>query len=128
MIRITPAPSSKSFRCCVNDFQAAPDATYFLCRPSIGEMWFMVFNSTQLQRNVVDLDELIDKFACAEFDHAASVEFGRIKAELRKAGTPLPDVDVQIAEIARSTGMTLLTSDRHFQYISALIAEDWLKP
>ena len=108
--------------------KAAPSASYSLCRPSIGELWFMVFNSAQLQRNVADLDELMDEFACAEFDHAASVEFGRIKTELRKAGTSVQDVDVQIAAIARSTGMTLLTSNRHFNSVSLLTVEDWLKP
>ncbi len=52
---------------------------------------------------------------------AATAEtFGRIKAELRKAGTPLPINDVWIAAHAMKTGSTLVSYDRHFMKIDGL--------
>lgn len=30
---------------------AAKDAEFALCRPSVGELWYMVFNSAQVERN-----------------------------------------------------------------------------
>src|SRR5438552_1426038 len=46
-------------------------------------------------------------------------------AELRRAGRPIPDVDAQIAAIARSNGLTLLSADVHFGFVSGLVVEDW---
>jgi predicted nucleic acid-binding protein len=34
-------------------------------------------------------------------------------------------VDVQIAAIARSQGLVLLTADAHFSHVSGLLTEDW---
>jgi len=44
------------------------------------------------------------------FDENAAIEFGRIKADLKKLGRPIPTVDVQIAAIARANGV--YNSDR----------------
>lgn len=47
-------------------------------------------------------------------------EFGRIKAALKKAGTPLPINDVWIAAHVVETGASLVTYDRHFEKIIGL--------
>lgn len=46
--------------------------------------------------------------------------FGRIKAALKKAGTPLPINDVWIAAHAVETGATLVSYDSHFEKIIGL--------
>lgn len=41
-------------------------------------------------------------------------------------GRPIPDVDVQIAAIARANQLVLLTADAHFEQVSGLQVENWL--
>jgi len=46
--------------------------------------------------------------------------FGRIKATLKKAGTPIPINDVWIAAHAVETGSTIVTLDNHFDKIAGI--------
>ena len=106
--------------------QALPQAEFGVALPVVGELWFMVFNSARIAQNTTDLERVLSDFSRWEFDFAAATEFGRMKAELRRAGRPTPDVDVQIAAVARVNGITLLTADAHFGAIQGLAVENWI--
>lgn len=99
-----------------------------LARPSVGELWFMVYNSTRVDSNRTNLLALLKQFTILEFDAKAAEEFGRIRAELRKSGRSIPQVDVQIAAIARERGLVVLTADAHFSHVTGLVTENWLAP
>lgn len=43
--------------------------------------------------------------------------FGRISAELRRKGRPIPTNDIWIAAHAQETGADLISSDPHFDHI-----------
>ena len=103
-----------------------PTHQFGLPLPVIAELWFMVFASARLQKNQHRLLEIMPDFTPRPFDEKAAVEFGRIKADLKKTGSPIPTVDVQIAAIARANGLTVLTADRHFNGIQGLNVETWL--
>ncbi|ACJ17335.1 hypothetical protein TON_1845 [Thermococcus onnurineus NA1] len=47
----------------------------------------------------------------------------KLSEKLVKAGTPVPAVDVIIAAVAISRGMTLVTKDRHFSRIKKVAPE-----
>jgi tRNA(fMet)-specific endonuclease VapC len=106
---------------------SATEDAFLLCQPSIGELWFMVFNSSRVEENERDLHRFLDAFDHQEYDASAAMEFGRIKSELRRVGRPIPDVDVQIAAVARAKGLTLLTADAHFAFVEGLKMENWLQ-
>ena len=105
---------------------ASGDAEFGIAMPSIGELWFMVFNSAKIRENTMDMRRVISDFVVWEYDEAVAMEFGRIKAELRRIGRPIPDVDVQIAAVARVQELTLLTADGHFAAVAGLRTENWL--
>lgn len=106
----------------------AIDSELLLCRPSVGELWYMIFNSSRVESNQRELETFLRDFRLVEFDAPAAVEFGRIKAEQRRAGRPLPDIDIQIAAVARVNDLTLLTDDAHFASIRDLLTENSLRP
>jgi tRNA(fMet)-specific endonuclease VapC len=97
-----------------------------LCRPVVGELWYMIFNSSRVDANRRKLEALLAQFDVWEFDAAAAVEFGRIRAELRRAGRLIPIFDILIAAIARSSGLVLVTADAHFLAVSGLATDNWL--
>jgi len=72
------------------------------------------------------IDTLLDHIPVLRFDRAAAEEYGRIKAELKAKGRPIPGTDAQIAAVARLHGLVVLTSDRHFVFVDGLQAESWL--
>lgn len=99
-----------------------------LCRPSVGELWFMVYNSAKIDSNRRKLLALLRQFRIMELDAGATEEFGRIRTELRKKGRTIPPIDVQIAAIARRSGSVVLTADAHFSNVDGLHTENWLTP
>jgi len=46
--------------------------------------------------------------------------FGKVKQDLKKAGTPIPINDVWIAAHAIETGSTIITYDSHFKNVAGL--------
>lgn len=63
-----------------------------------------------------------------ELDWAAAEHFGRLKADLERAGTLLADADLLIAAIALARGTGLVTGNRrHYERIPELNIEDWIR-
>jgi tRNA(fMet)-specific endonuclease VapC len=63
-----------------------------------------------------------------ELDWAAAERFGRLKADLERAGTLLADADLLIAAIALARGAGLVTGNRrHYERIPELSIEDWIR-
>jgi len=98
-----------------------------LCRPVIAELWFMVFNSQRPDTNQPRLQALLQQFDILEFDASSAIEFGRLRATLRKLGKPLPVFDLLIASIALANHCTLVTADTHFSQIPTLPLDNWLQ-
>lgn len=94
--------------------------------PSVGELWFMVFNSTRVRSNQLLLKGLLRQLRVWEFDAKAATEFGKLRKELRDKGRPIPTFDVLIAAIARVNNLVLLTADQHFNAVDRLAVENWL--
>lgn len=72
------------------------------------------------RRNEAELDAFLDNpvVDVLPVDSETSRQYAEIVAELRKTGTPLPTNDIWIAATAARNGMTVLTSDEHFERIA----------
>lgn len=91
----------------------------------LGELYFAVYASQHQAQNLYRLTRLLTTLQIYPFNQLAAEEFGRIQAEQKAKGRPIPPLDAQIAAVARQHGLTVLTSDRHFDFIDALSIEDW---
>jgi tRNA(fMet)-specific endonuclease VapC len=72
------------------------------CFPVIGELFAGVELSASREKNLPRLRRALTHLVCWPFDRAAAEEFGRVFAELRRAGRPMQLVDMQIAAVART--------------------------
>lgn len=60
------------------------------------------------------------------FDADAAYQYGELRAELKRRGTPIGDADTRIASIALVRDLTVITSNvRHFQRVPGLAVENW---
>jgi tRNA(fMet)-specific endonuclease VapC len=60
------------------------------------------------------------------FEAEDASEAADIRADLKRAGTPIGPHDVLIAAQARRAGMTLVTANtREFERVSGLVVTDW---
>ena len=103
------------------------DDQFGISLPSIGELWFMVYNSSRIDQNTARLTQVLSDFSFWPFDEKAAIEFGRMAAETRRAGRGLAGIDCQIAAIARSNQLTLLTDDKDFGLLRGVKLENWLR-
>jgi tRNA(fMet)-specific endonuclease VapC len=63
-----------------------------------------------------------------ELDGAAAERFGRLKADLERAGNLLADADLLIAAITLARGARLVTGNRrHYERIADLRIENWIR-
>ena len=92
----------------------------------LGELYFAVHASQRQEKNLHRLTQMVAILNMYPFDHLAAEEFGRIQAEQKKKGRPIPPLDAQIAAVARQLNLTILTADKHFEYVDTLTIENWL--
>ena len=93
---------------------------------TLAELEYGVFNSSNPERNQLALTLFLANIDVIPFDDDAAVEYGRIRADLRRKGTPIGANDLLIAAHAKSLGMTLVTNNtREFSRVEGLMLEDW---
>lgn len=92
-----------------------------------GELLFGFRNGARYEANRRELDAFLDSpfVRILELTLVTADRFGRISADLRKKGQPIPTNDLWIAAQAMETGADLLSFDQHFAEIDGLA---WLRP
>lgn len=93
---------------------------------TLAELEYGVFNSSNPDRNQLALTLFLAGIEIVPFDDDAAIEYGRIRAELRRRGTPIGANDLLIAAHAKSRGFVLVTNNtREFERVAGLELEDW---
>ncbi|GBC76461.1 tRNA(fMet)-specific endonuclease VapC [bacterium HR07] len=109
----------------LNAAQTAGD-TFAISTVVLGELYYGAYASQRVAENLAKLIAFSSQLIVLDFDIAAASEFGKIQAEQRAKGKPIPAVDAQIAALARLHGFTLLTNDAHFRFVDGLQLGNWL--
>ncbi len=88
----------------------------------IGELYKGAYRSQAFERHLGNIEQkVLPAVTTLPFDVGTAKIYGRIRARLEKAGTILPDADLQIAATALYHGLELVTGNlRHFRRISGL--------
>jgi tRNA(fMet)-specific endonuclease VapC len=74
-------------------------------------------------------DVVQPSFSVLAYDEAAAAWHGRERARLEAVGQPAPFVDGQIAAIAHTNGLVLVTANtKDFSRFKDLEVENWAKP
>ena len=99
-----------------------------LCISSItyAELVHGVEKSQAVDRNSLALALFLSPITILSFDDRAAEEYGKIRVDLERRGTPIGPMDMLIAGHAKAAGLTLVTNNtREFQRVSDLPLEDW---
>jgi tRNA(fMet)-specific endonuclease VapC len=97
-----------------------------ICAVSKGEMYTGSFKSSDPQRSRAIQDAFFVRFVTLPFDDVAADAFGRLRATLEQAGTPIGPYDMQIAAIALVHQLIVVThNSREFRRVLNLQVDDW---
>lgn len=95
---------------------------------TLAELHYGIMKSSNPEKNQEALDKFLTPLEIVDFDYFATLEYGRIRAELEKNGTPIGPLDTLIAAHAKSLNLTLVTNnEKEFQRIQELKIENWAK-
>ena len=101
-----------------------------LCISSItyAELMHGVEKSMAVERNRVAITMFLSPISVIGFDTYAAEEYGKIRADLERKGTPIDPMDILIAAHAKSEDLILVTNNtREFERVEDLEVEDWTK-
>ena len=99
-----------------------------ICISSVtyAELVHGVENSKAIEKNRVALALLLANIEIMNFDSLAAESYGKIRADLEKAGTPIGPLDMMIAGHAKALAYTLVTNNtKEFERVKGLKLENW---
>ena len=109
----------------MSDYRAADFALSVI---TVAELQYGVQKSQHSRQEAEALEEFLLRLIILDFDFDATIAYGKIRAHLETAGTPIGALDMLIAAQAASRGLTLLTRNlKEFKRVPELKAEDWTK-
>lgn len=95
---------------------------------AVAELQYGAEKSARPLHQLQLLQQFLVPLAILEFDYDASLVYGKIRANLETAGTPIGPLDLLIAAQAKSRNLTLVTRNlQEFKRVPGLKAEDWTK-
>lgn len=105
---------------------AAGLANIFITVVTECELFYGAYKSSRVEKNIEVLKTLREKVKTVHTSRDIAPLYGRIKAELERAGQVLDDADLLIASITLANKGTLVTNNTdHFSRVSDLQIENW---
>jgi tRNA(fMet)-specific endonuclease VapC len=110
-------------------FQQHPPDDVANSSVTLAELRYGADKSAKPSQNHAALDAFVAPLSVVDFDPAAASQYGKIRAEVERRGTPIGPLDTLIAAHALSLGLTLVTANTsEFSRVPGLNVEDWTVP
>jgi len=105
-----------------------PVAQQFTSSVTVGEIFYGIYKSARGDHYREKLERLVwPRVQILSFDRKAAEVYGRLRAELERAGQSLSDPDLMIAAITLARNLTLVTGNvKYFARVEGLRVENWL--
>lgn len=92
----------------------------------MAELQYGIEKSSNPGKNRQALEKFLTPIEIIDYGYDATIEYGKIRAELEKKGVPIGPLDMLIASHAKSLGVILVTNNvRAFERINGLKVENW---
>ena len=97
-----------------------------ICTAVLGELWAGVEASLSRERNLRRLRHALSRLFIWPYNEQAAKEYGRLFAELKRAGRPMQQVDIQVGAIVRTLpNCVVVTKDSDLSAIPGIKVESW---
>jgi tRNA(fMet)-specific endonuclease VapC len=106
-----------------------PSRAQHISTITVSEIVYGAWKSSQPRRHLDNLEKiLLPAVTILGFDSKAAYVCGSLRARLEREGKPLALADLQVAAIAMSRDLVLVSGNtRHFSRIPGLVWENWLE-
>ena len=94
---------------------------------TVSELMYGAYKSQFVEKNLKAIEGFLLPFEIVDYDYPASIEYGKIRADLEKKGKVIGNMDMQIAGHARALDLTLVTNNtKEFERIESLKLDNWV--
>lgn len=97
----------------------------YLPQAALAELYAGAYRSARPEKNLAQISRFLEAVDVISPDDSTPEVYGRISAQLAKAGTPIPQNDIWIAAVALQAELPLAAGDRHFEKVEGLAALVW---
>ena len=95
---------------------------------TVGELFYGAEKSRNKEKNHILVEEFLLSIPVIHSTNGIMNKFGELKADVEKAGNPLPDADILIAATSLKCCTKLITGNtKHFERFDELNIENWLR-
>lgn len=91
----------------------------------LGELLYGALNSAKAEMNVKIIQEFAAYSLIMQVDEAVAACYARVRSNLKKNGTPIPENDIWIAAACLELEVPLLSRDAHFKHVEGLNVLGW---
>ena len=100
-------------------------ATLYLSQTALGELYCGAYLSTNPTKALAEIANFLQAVVVLFPNVSTANHYGKIRAALSKAGTPIPENDIWIAAIAQEHQIPIAARDRHFDVVPDLRVLKW---
>ena len=94
---------------------------------TVSELMYGAFKSEFVEKNLKAIESFLMPFEIVDYDYMASIEYGKIRANLEKKGKVIGNMDMQIAGHALALGLVLVTNNtKEFERVEGLGLDNWV--
>jgi len=94
---------------------------------TVSELMYGAYKSEQTEKNLKAIESFLMPFEIVDYDYLASIEYGKIRADLEKKGQVIGNMDMQIAGHALALNIVLVTNNtREFERVEGLSLDNWV--
>jgi len=90
-----------------------------------GELYFGAEISTHPRKNISKLKGFLKSFEILNCTDETSINYAKIRKQLKEQGTPIPENDIWIAALTKQYNLILSTTDKHFKQVKDIKIENW---
>jgi tRNA(fMet)-specific endonuclease VapC len=91
----------------------------------VGELYFGAYASLRTKSKISEIEEFIKECEIVYVDIDTAKYYGKVKSQLKKSGTPIPENDVWIAALSLQHKAVVATRDKHFDKPEDIKVEYW---
>ena len=107
-------------------FKGLPLGSVGISSITLAELEYGVKKSSQPEKNQIALKQFLIPLEILDFDTNAAAEYGKIRTDLERNGTPIGPLDTLIAAHVKSLELILVTNnEKEFKRVAGLQIENW---
>ena len=112
----------------INRFKRTEISQIGISSITLSELLYGVSKSSKPDQNQVALMQFVAPLEILPYDDEAAQNYGDLRAQLEKRGTPIGSLDMLIAAHALSIACTLITNnEKEFIRVPKLKIDNWVK-